>query len=218
VSVLKRYWLAIAFTAAGFVVAGFCYGHLPPRIPVHFNLQGVADGWMPKREGAFAIPLISLLLLAALIAAGPKAARESSTGSLHKLYPTIVATIAGFCLYQTILLLAVGAGVDLDPLASAGIGFGFVIMFVGNSFGKVTRNSLVGIRTPWALRNEEVWGRTQRVGAWLFVLAGLASVIAGVLGFSVIVGVAVTLAAAATSVIYSYVIWRRIDRHGHSAH
>jgi len=71
---------------------------------------------------------------------------------------------------------------------------------------------MVGIRTPWTLADEEVWVRTNRVGGWLMVLAGVVMVATGAIGFRMLPGLIAVGAAAAISVGYSYVIWRRINR------
>jgi uncharacterized membrane protein len=211
---LRRYWLAILFTAAGFMAAGAFYRRLPERIPVHFDWQGIVDGWMPKQEGAFAIPLLGVVLVLLFIALAPRAAREPGAGSLWRVYPQIVAAIAAFLLYQTFTLLIFAAGAPVDVPASASIGIGLLLVLLGNSFGKTTRNSVMGIRTPWTLASDEVWFRTHRVGGPLFALSGLAMMTAGFLGWGPRFGVIAVLAAGGVSVLYSYVIWRRLHGPG----
>jgi uncharacterized membrane protein len=209
---LKRYWLPILFTSLGFAISAMAYPHLPQRIPVHWTLDGRVNGWMLKQRGILALPLTALLLLILMIAAEPKAkvARESASGSMARVYPALVAAMAASLLYMTIMIVLIGAGVRLDVQGYVWTGAGILFMVVGNSLSKVTQNFLVGIRTPWTLASEEVWLRTHRVGAWLFVAAGLVTAVAGVAGFGKIVGLAALLAAALLSALYSYVIWRRL--------
>lgn len=209
-TILRRYWLAIFFTAVGFAISAAMYGHLPQRIPVHWNFHGEVNGSMPKQKGAFIIPLVAGLILILMIALAPKATRESESSSLRRVYPATVAAIAAFLLYMTIMILLVGAGTHLDIQAYTWIGAGILFMIVGNSLGKITQNGVVGIRTPWTLANEEVWSRTHRLGGWLFVLAGLVTTIAGMLGHGKIVGLAALVAASTVSVGYSYVISRHL--------
>jgi uncharacterized membrane protein len=208
---LRRYWLAIFLAAANVAVAMSFYGDLPARIPTHWNLHGTVDGWMPKQQGAFALPALVFVLLAVMIAVAPRAMRNPGSQSLRRLYPQIVAATTGFLLYMTLLLMLVGTGKALDVPAYVSVGIGILTMIIGNGLGKLTRNSVVGIRTPWTLANEEVWTRAQRVGGWLLVLAGLMTLITGLLGRGELFGIAAVLAAAAVSVLYSYVISRRMD-------
>ena len=39
----------------------------------------------------------------------------------------------------------------------------------------------MGIRTPWALSDPDVWNKTQRLGGWVFFLSGLSAVILSLL-------------------------------------
>lgn len=209
---VRRYWLALCLTAAGFAASGAFYGALPARIPVHWNLHGDIDGWMPKSMGAFSVPIVAVVVLVLMIAAAPRAVRRPDSGSFGRLYPQIVAAVAALLLYATLLLLLVGSGLTLNVPASMSIGLGLVITLMGDTLGKVPRNSTLGIRTPWTLADEEVWLRTQRVGGWLFVLAGLTLIVTGFLGRSMVLGIAAVVAAALVPTAYSYLLWRR--RHG----
>jgi uncharacterized membrane protein len=82
---------------------------------------------------------------------------------------------------------------------------------MGNFMGKLTRNFFVGIRTPWTLVNDEVWLRTHRLGGKLFVAAGVVTAIAAFSGAGLYVMLAAVLAAAIVSVIYSYVVYRKLS-------
>ena len=90
-------------------------------------------------------------------------------------------------------------------------GMGVLFIVIGNLLGKVTRNFFVGIRTPWTLASEEVWYRTHRLAGKLFVAAGLFMVVASLAGlrlWPLFVSLGV---AALVPVVYSYVIYRRIE-------
>jgi uncharacterized membrane protein len=87
---------------------------------------------------------------------------------------------------------------------------------IGNVLGKVRRNFWMGVRTPWTLASEAVWNQTHRLAAWLFVAAGL-------LGFALVmvlppsavwVLLAVLLPAALLPVVYSLVLYKRLEREG----
>ncbi|HEC65671.1 MAG TPA: SdpI family protein, partial [bacterium] len=101
---------------------------------------------------------------------------------------------------------------DVDgKLLGQGILFALGIMFIilGNFLGKVRQNYFVGIKTPWTLNNEEVWQKTQRVGGWMMVIAGILLLIEAFFfqwAFSVMIGIIVLILIV--PVVYSYVISR----------
>lgn len=78
------------------------------------------------------------------------------------------------------------------------------------------KNGVVGIRTPWTLADKEVWARTNHVGGWLVVLAGVVMAATGLMRFRMAPGLIALGAAAVVSVGYSYLIWRRINGDGNS--
>ncbi len=85
---------------------------------------------------------------------------------------------------------------------------------MGNSLGRVRHNYFVGIRTPWTLANEEVWRRTHRFAAPIFVVDGLVAAVGLVLPapwrlYPLLAGIG---GAALASVVYSYAAFRRLTR------
>jgi uncharacterized membrane protein len=208
---LSRYRLALLFVAAAFAVVACYYTRLPEGIAVHWDLYGTANVWLPKQEGALALPLITLIVIGFLVAAAPKTAEESDSNFLPRNYPKPVAAIAALLLYVTIMVVSVGAGVKLSVPSYISIGLGILIIAIGNALGKTTSNPTIGIRTPWTLASEEVWFRTHRFGGWLFVLAGLAMMISGLLGDGLGFSIFAVIGVALVSTVYSFVI-SRLDR------
>lgn len=97
----------------------------------------------------------------------------------------------------------------MDRAIYAGVGVLLVVM--GSFLGKVTKNFFVGIRTPWTLASDEVWLRTHRLGGKLLVLAGVATLISGLLGGGPIPLLVAVLIAAVVPVAYSYFIYRQTE-------
>ena len=92
-------------------------------------------------------------------------------------------------------------------------GICLVAALMGNVMGKVRRNFFVGVRTPWTLASERVWNATHRFAAKTFVaggLLGLVLVCAGLRRWPVLA----LLAGALAPVVYSLVLYKRLERHG----
>jgi uncharacterized membrane protein len=199
---LRRYALAIVFNAAGFAVSGVLWCLLPELLPAHFDAHGVADRFVPKDESAFLLPVLGALLVAVLIALEPRGLSEPESGSQARVYAQVVAAIAGLQLLQTVIKLMTGMGVPLDVPVWSTTGLGVAVMVIGNSFGKLTRNSIIGIRTRWTLASDEVWARTHRLGGWLFVMAGLLMCVTAALGYPRLSTIPLA-AAAGVSCLYA---------------
>src|SRR5438477_258607 len=144
-----------------------------------------------------------------------KAAAISPRGFRFETFRPFWAVLEGsilgllFLIHGLALMQGMGKPVDMNRGVAAGAGVLLVVL--GNFMGKVTRNFFVGIRTPWTLASEEVWLRTHRFGGRLFVLAGLVLLVSAFLGGGwVVASIAIGLAAV-LSVVYSYLIYRRVE-------
>ena len=208
---LGRYWLAISLVATAFATSAALYPMLPAIIATHWNAAGVINGWMPKLGGAAVAPIGSLVTVACLILFEPIQIEEDGDDLKVRYYPTIVAGVAAIWLFGNLLVLTSGMGWRHDIPSDAAIAVGLLLIVIGNSLGKFSQNGVVGIRTPWTLANEEVWVRTNRVGGWLIVLAGVVMTTTGLMGFRMAPGAIALGVAAVISVGYSYLIWRRIN-------
>lgn len=85
---------------------------------------------------------------------------------------------------------------------------------LGNLLPRFRSNFFFGIRTPWTLSSDTVWTRTHRVGGYVMVLIGLLLVLAGAVGSTrwVLVAICGAFAMVLFVLIYSYVIWRAEQR------
>lgn len=207
---LRRYWLAFLFIACAFCIAAVSYAWLPARVAVHWTPSGEPDRWMPKQMGAFILPLIGLVSTAVLIAIEPRAARGAQPNSTLRAYATVVSALSALLLYATISVVGVAMGLELNVGSDAAIGLGVVLMVLGNSLGKTTRNSTIGVRLPWTMASDEVWSRANRLTGWLLVLGGLVTIIGALITNGIIVALCVIAATTVVSTVYSYAIARRL--------
>jgi uncharacterized membrane protein len=85
---------------------------------------------------------------------------------------------------------------------------------LGNQLGKVRRNFWMGVRTPWTLASEAVWTQTHRVAAWVFVAVGIIGFIAAIADVSLVFCFGLLMAAALIPVVYSLILYKRLEREG----
>jgi len=87
----------------------------------------------------------------------------------------------GFALFMMMFMLGLVALVISESLNPGKFSVEFVIVaacgllfvFIGNMMPKVKSNFFIGIKTPWALSNTEVWNKTHRLAGYLFFFGGL---------------------------------------------
>jgi uncharacterized membrane protein len=156
----------------------------------------------------------TFLIFMALPAISPRGFRFET---FRPVWAILEGSILGLLFLIHVLALMQGIGKPVDMNRGVAMGVGILLVVLGNFMGKVTRNFFVGIRTPWTLASEEVWLRTHRFGGRLFVLAGLVLFVSAVLGGGWVVAVVAIVAATVLSVVYSYVVYRRVEGFKESA-
>lgn len=201
----------LLLVVGAFALVGLKYPGLPDPMPTHWNAAGHADGWMPKSWGAFLVPIVMAVIWLSFLALPKISPRGFEMEPFLRAWGILKVTMLALVFFIGVLALnAATTGGELSPKAVF-VSIGVLFVVIGNLLGKVTRNFFVGIRTPWTLANEEVWYRTHRLGGKLFVLAGIfvvAMALAGASVWPIFVSIAV---AGIVPVIYSYVIYRRLE-------
>jgi uncharacterized membrane protein len=200
----------LVLLAAMFLAAALTWPSAPERIPVHWDLAGEVDRYGGKLEGLLGVPLVALgiyLLMRFLPRIDPGRANYALfAGAYAVLRFVVLALLAG--IYGLVHLVIRGHPVRMGTVMPLFVGALFVV--VGGLLGKIRPNWFVGIRTPWTLSSKAAWTRTHRLGGWLFLVTGLATLGAAAVGPRAAFAVLFTggLVTAAVSMVYSYLVWR----------
>lgn len=208
---LRANVLCFLFVGAAVAVAVYLYPNLPEQIPTHWNIDGEVDDYTAKPWGVVIMPMAAMftfVIMRLIPVISPKGFR---TDEFMDVVNVFTVAIVGFMSGVAILVLleANGQDVHINEMIFTGVGLLFIVL--GNYMGKVRKNFFIGIRTPWTLASDEVWSRTHRLGGKVFILIGLFMVLNGFVRFPVEWLIASILVVALVPVIYSYVIYRRIE-------
>jgi uncharacterized membrane protein len=205
-----RRWFPLTLIVATLAFSLAVYSRLPDSMTVHWSVTGEPDRYGSRAVGALLLPFIMIGmwgLLLALPKLDPRSAHIEKFRDTYDLFVIAVIGVMGL-LHVGILGSALGWPIQVGRLAPVAIGALFVIL--GNLLPRFRSNFFFGIRTPWTLSSESVWARTHRVGGYMMIIVGLLLVLAGMLGTSRWLIVAISGAAAMVTgvLVYSYVIWR----------
>jgi uncharacterized membrane protein len=196
---------------AGLALAAVMYPRLPDPMPSHWNAAGDINGWMPKFWGVMIFPIIMAAIWLMFLVLPRISPRGFEMDPFVRAWGYLRVAFLAFMLYIEVIVFR--AAQNQGKLEQGGlfVAVGVLFVLMGNFLGKVTRNFFVGIRTPWTLASEEVWLRTHRLGGKCFVAAGFLVVVISLLGLGPWAMMAVILAAALVPVVYSYVIYRKLE-------
>lgn len=210
-NILKKEWFFILLILLGFIISIYLYPSLPNKMPIHWNIHGEVNGYASKLFGAFSMPLINLciyLLYIALPYIDPKRKNYESFKPTYQLFKYIIIIFL-FCFHIITLLNAIGVKVDILTFTQVAMSLLFILM--GNVMGRVKHNYFIGIRTPWTLANEEVWKKTHRLAAPLWVTGGILNLILFLLDRGAYSFIIIIIIISVIPIIYSYSIYQKIN-------
>jgi uncharacterized membrane protein len=193
-----------------FVVAAISWTRVPERIPVHWGIDGSADRYGGRVEGVLLLPLIAAglyLLLRFLPRFDPRRANYALGDGVYDLIRFAMLVLLAV-LYAVTIFIAMGYALDMTRIVSLLVGGLFVV--IGSVLGKLRPTWFVGIRTPWTLSSARSWGKTHRLGGWVFLIAGLLMALSGLLRQPILLFVVIGALCLALLglVVYSYLLWR----------
>lgn len=187
------------------------------KVPVHWNLEGVADGFMEAREVLYMMPAMAIamtLLFLILPWLDPRRENLAASGKFWNAGGIMSVLLLAY-LHAILLLNATGMKVDVISALVPALCLMFAVL--GNYLGKTKSNWFGGVRTPWTLSSDYAWEKTHRLAGRLFVLSALAGLIAWGLAGAVpafIVLIAGVSGSAIVSVVASWFYWRQDPERG----
>lgn len=196
------------------LTAILAYPFLPDQIPIHWNINGVVDQMGQKHFILFPI-LIQLLIIFGFSFFRNIDPRKNNYSRFDSAYSTLTLTI---CLFiyamELITLLVVYQPTLLSVPTLITIGLGILFIVLGNKMPQIKQNYFIGIKTPWALHDENNWQKTHRFSGklWFFIgfiffpIAFLPTKIHAIIFFFII------LIMAMLPYIYSYLVYRKTTK------
>ncbi len=210
----KEVWIVLLILAL-FILGIVYYSQLPARVPSHWNIHGDIDGWSTPCFAAFFFPTVILgiyLLLSFIVFIDP------FRKNIEKFYDVLWQFKLAFILfmgglYGITLIAALSKNkIPVDKIVIIGIGALFI--FIGSLMPKIKRNFFIGIRMPWTLYSDEVWGKTHKIGKPVFMIMGLiillTAFIPGEIAF--IIMLIAVFGGIIFLGIYSYLEWKKISK------
>jgi uncharacterized membrane protein len=198
--------LAWGLVILSWLVAFLVLPHLPEIIPVHWGMNGEANGFSDSLSGAFMPPAIITLITILLIVLPRFASVQFSLEAFRDIYAIVIFAILSMLFGVEVIVLLIAAGTDLPVVSLFSVLIGFLFIVMGSLMPHIGRNTMMGIRLPWTLASEEVWKKTHEHGSPVFVAAGvlviIGSLVAGVWAIALMLGI--VIGASLYMAIWSY--------------
>jgi len=208
-----HFWAAIGLVALAFIASAIVYPRLPERIPIHWNFQGEIDRY-GDRWTIFLMPCFMLLMMGVMALLPWASLRTEDIDVNRPVYGRLmVILVALFAFIHAMILYGAFGGDSSSRLLIAGLCV--FLGFIANLLGKIDRNCLIGVRTPWTIASERVWIETHRLAAWLGVASAAIGFVMALLPFAPPwIAFIVVMAGFLYPVVHSFIAFRRYARQG----
>ena len=210
------------------LVTSIVFPLMPDTIPMHKDLAGNIDRWGSKTE-SFIFPIVILIitlfwhLLISVFekkAAKGKTEKEQMEGASNAKFMGIVgialAVMFGcmhyFILYSSCKEAVLGSSGAVDIAKVSCVLCGLLFIVLGNFMTKTKKNGVAGVRTSWSMYNDVTWRKSNRIGAYCFMIAGILTVITTAFFdgmVSTVLMLIYVLIAAAVAVVYSKKVYEQ---------
>lgn len=185
---------------------------LPDIVPVHFNGDWEIDRYGSRYEVLILalLPIVSYYGILLTKKIDPK---RNTFQSREKSYELLRKAITVFMMILYVYLYLMMKDQSLNGALMMSLIMGSMFILLGNYMPKLPQNFFMGVRTPWAISNEEVWRKTQKFGGYSFVVAGIVLIIWGLLSLPYMTTVVIVIALLITVVDcgYSYIVYKKLE-------
>lgn len=213
-------WLAVAVT---FISAAATLPFAPASVPTHWGMNGQPDRMGSSLFGLCLVPAIALVMQALALVIPRIDPGKKNYANFMTSYWKIFLAFQVYLLSVQLLICAWALGWPISMSTAMPLLVGSLLMIMGNYFGKLRPNWMIGIRTPWTLSSKRSWDKTHRLGGWLMIFMGAIfaclSLIHTPTSF-IVVGI-VCFVCVISMIVYSWYVWRndpdRISAAGVSA-
>lgn len=209
--IVKKDWPLWLYLGCLLIGAVIIYPQLPEEIPRHWNIKGEVDAYWGRLYGVV-IPLLIMVgcyfLMLFMPYLDPKKENYRRFTGAYTIMRWVLVLFLGL-LYIVSILAALGYNFDISLWVKAVISVLFIL--IGNFMGQFRHNYFVGIKTPWTLADEDVWQKTHRLGARVWVAGGIVCLITAFISsiWAAVVFFSAIVIMVLVPVIYSYILFKQ---------
>lgn len=162
---------AWTITACMLVLAAASMFFLPGELAIQWNQSGVSNT-APK----WIVFLFPVLAAFCIILRTVQSTGKVKTGSACFIGVLVIFAAEAVIICNGAGLFEITTADSRLFTKFAAIVLGCLLIYFGNKLPKTARNYYVGVKAPWAFENDDIWTKTQRFAAKVWVIAGIALV------------------------------------------
>lgn len=165
--------IAVAAIGSAIAVSCWAYPQLPQRVPIHYSVTGIPNGWSTRPVAVALVPAVMLLQLVTA-----RVTTSGMSGRTARVRARIQDGAAMLLSVVHAIVLGAATGLRLPVIAVTTLCAGVLLILVGNELPRSRPNPWFGVRTPWNDADTSRWISVQRVAGYGLVGAGCCLVLA----------------------------------------
>ena len=182
---------------------------LPESLPVHWNIKGEVDGYMPKWFVVLVLPVILvsfewLCVFFTMLDPKRKNISKKSLGVVLWIIPIL-------SLLLNVMTYTVAFDIEININFIVSIILGIMLVIIGNIMPKTQQNYSFGYKIRWTLHSEENWNATHRFCGKIQVIGGILVILLSFLQI-IWISLGITFACVIAPVIYSYIYYVKHEK------
>ncbi len=179
---MKNKTFNIVIIAALLILWGYfisVFSDMPDKIPMNIGAKGNVTSWGSKNNLIWfmLIPVVIFLSYKIYEHVIKRLELEQKNPYDQRIILFLITIFFAYVAFLYVEMIRSMDGMEVDSdffLKGIMLGFGVLMIGIGNYLPRIEQNRTLGIRMPWTLKNEEVWDRTHR-------LAGKTALVSGIL-------------------------------------
>lgn len=178
----KKNRICIGIIIFSIIVTCISLNFMPDKIPVHYNGVGEIDRWGSKLE-MFIFPIIMIIFnLIMYLSARYYSKHETLGENPDKLMSLNILLLLMFHMFELIFIYLTMKNIDgamtSGTLSTYMLSFiSIVLIITGFFLPRCKKNSFIGMRTVWSMKNDNVWKKCQVFGGRSLIICGILNLI-----------------------------------------
>jgi uncharacterized membrane protein len=206
---IRRELLLIILAVLPIIYLAINWSILPDQLPIHFDIDGVPNGYGSKLVFIF-LPIGLYFLLLVLPFIDPRKRNYEIFSNTYFKLRIILGLFFG--IINSIIIYN-----ELHGIVKMGLFIPISVFLIftlfGNYMGNIRPNYFVGIKVPWTLNNDEVWTRTHRLAGKLWFWGGLTGIAALlIVKKPSVVLISILIIITIVPIVYSYLIYQKMEK------
>lgn len=202
---MKKYILPILIIISSLALSLYFFPLLPESMASHWNAQGIVDDYSSKLSNVIAFPSLSVLLFVLFLIIPKIDPKRINIKTFEDKFNLFIYSMLGFILLLQLQVFLWNTGTQIPMNIVMPILMGLLFIVMAELVKNAKQNYTIGIRTPWTLASEKVWDKTHALGAKLFRISGILSILSAFISkYAFIVVISTVLFSTFIVLIYSY--------------